>query len=817
MGRFYKTAKPEMLDFMFKVPEQAIMTAIKGADAQIEGQEAYLTDLQKQLKTAALDEDEARRKQRVTELEGKIREHSLKLFENPLLAIKEQKGIRDLGQEIYKDLTEGELYAYNTNYTTRQKYYEKAVEDATGKDGRLNVDQVKNAMAAFDAQYKMKEGAQFNKETGKFNPYGTELLYDYVDRSEYAKKTAEGWVTQDTKNWGETLEGQYWKKEEVTKSILGLDELTFGILNTMTTDETVMQPLIQGLQHQAQTKAAQILKASGGDFNKLYKQEFDKLYIEYFGEKDEATNKLALEPVLNEDGTPAIDETTKKPIMQFKNPGKLYQEAKAAADKKDKNEIGIGISYTADEFAKINAKLEADKALAQHNKDINIVVGFDTDNKEVIETTLPGDSYDEIVGNLDGEEAQIQKDTEDYKKQLLILLTKDNPGAHKEVNEKLKLLFSGDTPDFEGIKTYLNSKQVGAGDKNLTGADDFQRSYEQRKINLQNQRTLLDATVEGGEEDVPGYNYPFYYAKKVIAAGLKDEITKKQEALKNATNDEAKKQITAEINQLQKDFIIADKERKQYIGRSQNYNTKTEKNLNTRTRTAKATSGDQLIDWGASKEEAKRFQEALNTLEEKPIWNWVGGGSNAQIRNNDGTGMMKFSGSTMNDYFFDLDTYTQEINPETKEFEITDKKSGQLVFKGKTGNYSVAIDDFNTVGANAITTTITGRRLDKNGNWVTTNFDVFIPASELKNSTVSNSLAKYQGEQALTALTRKAEANAKKLKNPDYIYQHNKYISVMPRGGTDGKALYIFNDGKGNIEKVETSQKALDLFKIYNK
>ena len=47
MGRFYKTAKPEMLDFMFQVPEQAIMTAIKGADAQLEGQEAYLTDLQK--------------------------------------------------------------------------------------------------------------------------------------------------------------------------------------------------------------------------------------------------------------------------------------------------------------------------------------------------------------------------------------------------------------------------------------------------------------------------------------------------------------------------------------------------------------------------------------------------------------------------------------------------------------------------------------------------------------------------------------------------------------------------------------------------
>ncbi len=817
MGRFYKTAKPEIMDFMFKVPEQAIMTAIKGADAQIEGQEAYLTDLQKQLKTAALDEDEERRKARVTELEGKIKEHSLKIWENPLLAIKEQKGIRDLGQEIYKDLSEGELYAYNTNYATRQNYYQKAVEDATGKDGRLNVDQVKNAMAAYDSKYAMNKGAQFNKETGKFNPYGTELLYDYVDRSNYAKTTADGWVTQDTKNWGETLEGQYWKKEEVTKSILGLDELTFGILNTMTTDEKVMQPLIQGLQHQAQTKAAQILKASGGDFNKLYKQEFDKLYTEYFGEKDEATNKLKLEEVLDEKGQPVLDETTKKPIMQFKNPGKLYQEAKAAADKKDKNEIGIGINYTADEFAKINAKLEADKALAQHNKDINIVVGFNTDNKQVIEATLPGDSYDEIVGNLDGEEAQIQKDAQDYKKQLLFLLTKNDPSAHKEVDEKLKLLFSSDTPDFEGIKTYLNSKDVGAGDKNLTGADDFQRSYEQRKIKLQNQRTILDAKVEEGEENIRSYDYPFYVSKKVIAAGLKDEIAKKQEALKNATNDETKKQITAEINQLQKDFITADKERKQYIGRGQNYNTKTEKNLNTVTRTAKATSGDQLLDWGAPKEEAKRFQEALSTLEEKPLWNWVGGGSNAQIRNNDGTGMMKFSGSTMNDYFFDLDTYTQEINPITKEFEITDKKTGQLVFKGKTGNYQIAIDDFNAIGANAITTTITGRRRDKDGEWVTTNFDVFIPSSELSNSTVSNSLTKYQGEQALTALTRKAEASAKGIKNPNFTYQHNRYISVMPRGGTDGKAIYIFNDGKGNIEQVETSQKALDLFKIYNK
>ncbi len=126
MGRFYKTSKPEMIDFMFKLPEQAIMTAVKGADAQLEGQEAYLTDLQKQLKTAALDPDEAKRKARVAELEKKISEHSLKIWENPLAAIKEQKGIRDLGQEIFKDLTEGELYAYNTNAAIRKEFEKKS-------------------------------------------------------------------------------------------------------------------------------------------------------------------------------------------------------------------------------------------------------------------------------------------------------------------------------------------------------------------------------------------------------------------------------------------------------------------------------------------------------------------------------------------------------------------------------------------------------------------------------------------------------------------------------------------------------------------
>jgi len=593
MGRFYKTAKPEMMDFMFKVPEQAIMTAIKGADAQLEGQEAYLTDLQKQLKTAALEEDEEKRKARVTELEGKIREHSLKLFENPLLAIKEQKGIRDLGQEIYKDLTEGELYAYNTNYATRQKYYEKAVEDATGKDGRLNVDQVKNAMAAFDAQYKMKEGAKFNKETGKFNPYGTELLYDYVDKSKYAADVANGWESTKYEELKSSQNGSYWWDIGKKTDVLELDELTLGIYNIMSTDPTVMQQVMQDIQLKAQAKAAQEARLTGGNYEELEEKYFNQFRDEEFGVYDPATKQLALEEVLDEKGQPKINEQTKKPIMKFVNPGNLYRIAQAAADKKNKNDIGTTEKMTgADEFAKIdytkkkeleNARaLEADKQ-ASH---------FDRLTGQYIETTFEGTTLEEAEAGLDKQLNGLSTSVLDYKNNLFKVLTAGknlNTKQIEAINLKFKELFpesdgANMKPKFNELETYLASLGF-EGDPNITGVKEYKEQWESAFNNYENKKELLRTMKDQTKENLPDIDKFTYKALELVEKQARDELSSLEDDLRNNNlgpygNSEAQlKKLIAEQESKIKD---ARKDKKSIISKNLNLNPEEQQDKFTR-------------------------------------------------------------------------------------------------------------------------------------------------------------------------------------------------------------------------------------------
>ena len=53
MGRFYKTAKPQMIDFMYKIPENLILASIKAKDEELAAVEKDIFTL-KNLKSQAL-------------------------------------------------------------------------------------------------------------------------------------------------------------------------------------------------------------------------------------------------------------------------------------------------------------------------------------------------------------------------------------------------------------------------------------------------------------------------------------------------------------------------------------------------------------------------------------------------------------------------------------------------------------------------------------------------------------------------------------------------------------------------------------------
>ena len=829
MGRFYKTAKPEMMDFMFKVPEQAIMTAIKGADAQLEGQEAYLTDLQKQLKTAALEEDEVKRKQRVTELEGKIREHSLKIFENPLLAIKEQKGIRDLGQEIYKDLTEGELYAYNTNYATRKAYEEKVTKEATDKDGRLNVQQVKDAMGAYDAKYAMNKGAQFNKETGKFNPYGTELLYDYVDPSVYAKETANGWESTKTKNWYSTPKGNYWYKITKETDVLELDDLTMGILNTMENDENVTKPIIQNLQHKATVAATARAKETGESFDELYNEAFNKLYTNEFGEIDPATKQLKLEQVLDEKGQPVINEQTKKPVMRFVNPGKLYRIAQAAADKKDKNDITTGDEMTgADPFAMKAQELANAKALEDYK---NPIV-WDKTTGEFIETMFEGNNVEEAETNLDGQRNALETSALDYKNKLLAVLGK---GKSQKELEKLKVELGkyferptllgqkvGD-PDFNGLAKFM-ATQGFSGDPNLTSVDDFKREWESTNTNLRNKQNALNLLREQAKNNLNYYDIQqqtlidndlttLIAEKQRLEANYYDPVTKEPRlGMINSTTGKQLFEVTDKIKKLQKDKdAIVNK----YI----NLNVDDPNNINKVSFGTYQTAGEKLKDFGASNEDATAVQKALADLGKESIFSLFGGASanGTFVRNSKGTGMVGLKGTTLGGYFTETDKYDYEYNPTTFQFEVKSKADGEVVFKGNVGNYRLALENLDKVGKNAVAVTINGSQINPiTKKRESVSFDLY--TNQLKSNTVSSTLKKVEPQTEMMSFTQEATRRASSVKSPKFEYQYNKFISYYPNANNN-KGIYVFyDDNKNEIGKYETANEALGLFEtLYKK
>lgn len=832
MGRFYKTSKPEMIDFMFKLPEQAMMAAVKGADAQLEGQEQYLTDLQKQLKTAALDPDEKRRKARVTELEKKISEHSLKIWENPLAALKEQKGIRDLGQEIFKDLTEGELYAYNTNAAIRQQYYNKAVEDATGKDGRLNVDQVTTAMKAFDLQYASKQGAQFNKETGKFNPYGTELLYDYMDNSEYAKKTAENWEPTTTETWKKTKEGNYWKSEMKRTEILGLDDLTMGILNTMTLDEKVTQPLIQGLQHQAQIKAIEEVKRTGGDYETLYDQYFDKLYQQEFGEIDPATGQLALKPVID----PAtkeqkIDPVTKKPISEFKNPGNLYRIAQAAADKKDKNNITTKEDYDADPFDLQAAGKALELANARALEADKQPTVFDRETGEFIETTFEGSTLEEAEAGLDKQLNGLSTSVLDYRNNLFNVLTKGKNLSTEEI-DKIKLKFEDlfptlggayAKPNFIELEKYLAS--VGfEGDVNVTGVKEFKQQWESSYSTYENKKELLKTMKEQTKENLPDIDKANYKAFEIEEDIARTKLSQYEKDLEKSnlkdygSEGQLKKLIAAEEEKIKN----ARAQKKKIISNNLNLNPEdteknadgTNKNRNTLSFSTYQTHGDLLRGLGVEESKVARVNKVLNDAKKSDFFSLFGGASGAGtfIRNKKGNAMEPFKGSTLGEYFTQPDKYTKTYDEDSGELIIKSITSGDVVLKGNVGDYYIAIDDLDRLGTNSIATTISGSQII-NGKPVPVTFDLY--TNQLTSTDIKSAIADVSDELSLLAFERKAQKMIEQSKSPKFKVR-NDSGRVLYSKSPQGEGIFEFYDDNGNrFTEVKNSKAALAYWKKF--
>jgi hypothetical protein len=530
MGRFYKTAKPNMIDFMYQVPEQAILGAIKGADAQLEKQDQYITDFQKQLQHKALSPDVARQQELLKQYEDEIKQYALVRDTSPLEALKQRQAIRQLGNRIYEDVTRGELAAQYSNYAIRQKHLEEETKRATNADGTIDEADLAEAMAEWDRRYAaekrdevtgeliQKGGVNYDPTTGKYRTYGTEKLYDFYNRKKEFEKIAEGWEpSTDTDVTTEKLVGNYYVTTREKDRLLPTDELTWGIYNTMLYDPKAIN---------YNTQKARI---KGGGEKKGYEREWSRL----FGEREEPGNpfsKFKMEEVKDAEGKIMTQKVKKMkdgkvieeevPVMRMVNPGELFMAAQTAAGKKDINQIVRSTTLDLSEAAEIELQKNKEIAVAKAKKAIeDPIVTIDTTGQTVAQKTS-GSTISEAFKNLTAsyEGLQLMKDElkGTYANEIQNTLNA-NPskfGATAIERKQNKELIDDyiNNGDYAGLEKFLQGKGI-----ELPGTMEAARILNETQRSLGNNERVVSA-IKTKVMNTPEYQDQKTYLKTKYAA-----------------------------------------------------------------------------------------------------------------------------------------------------------------------------------------------------------------------------------------------------------------------------------------------------------
>lgn len=177
MGRWYRTANPQFLDYMYELPKEAMMKAVETADAQIAKQDEANQALKGLLKLDAIDKDKPYANQLLTGYETEIEEIAKDIQKDPLAYRRSNPRISDLKTRINTDFTRGEAFNIQSNYDTRKSNYE-AMKEAFKKDpSKFNYGDVEKLQSILDTQY---EGFQKGG-------YDVDRLREFVDIKEFDK------------------------------------------------------------------------------------------------------------------------------------------------------------------------------------------------------------------------------------------------------------------------------------------------------------------------------------------------------------------------------------------------------------------------------------------------------------------------------------------------------------------------------------------------------------------------------------------------------------------------------------------------------
>lgn len=192
MGRFYKTSKPEYLDFIYRQPSNLLLKAVEKAEAGVDKNLASVADLYGRLKSEALKPDTERRDDIIDSYKKEIDALTNAIYKDPMSYRGFTPQIKTLSDDIMDNVERGELAAMSSNVKARQKYSDKldAQVKSTGADhiSRKDADQL---LANYDADFAKRKGTLYAAPSA-YQTFDTGFITGEVDVFAEADKLVKG-------------------------------------------------------------------------------------------------------------------------------------------------------------------------------------------------------------------------------------------------------------------------------------------------------------------------------------------------------------------------------------------------------------------------------------------------------------------------------------------------------------------------------------------------------------------------------------------------------------------------------------------------
>lgn len=249
MGRFYQTATPNKIDFMYKLPENQMMQALGAVEGRAEKQEAAIYDLYGKLDFNAHSKDAARKKEILQEYETQIDDLARKFQDDPMAFNNTKNLTKKLAQDLHKDWTRGEVASIQGNFNTKQEFTKRYKEAVT--KGDVNAADYEKALAYFESNF---QGTNYDKDAGVGANYNVEELAKYVNMEDLAEKRGAGYISDFVKNTNAWTDGKYIYKSEGSKEVIPKEHIYTGVLSAMGNDDELMKYYNQQIKFGALTQ-----------------------------------------------------------------------------------------------------------------------------------------------------------------------------------------------------------------------------------------------------------------------------------------------------------------------------------------------------------------------------------------------------------------------------------------------------------------------------------------------------------------------------------------------------------------------------------